>query len=139
MSEVYQINENRLGCFTNGLNYTGFLNGSETQLNLEPVELHGGTLTPGDKIIGFYSGNSRTSFLLEYDYMVYRGRLTEELYFEIYDSKSNAKQGNLFEQRPEWYLTFHMAQSDCLLMFSQPSACWDIRPYKIVRYPKQAV
>ncbi len=137
MAEVYKQSENVLVCYTRGLNYTGFLKGAEKELDQEPVQLEGGTLTPGDRIVGFKSGNSRTSFLLQYDYMTYLGKNGPELYFDIYDSKSHAKQGNLFEERPLWLLTFPMADPGCLLMFSKPGAGWDIRPREIIRFTQQ--
>ena len=134
MANVYRYGENILGCFQNGVHYTGFENGAEGKVHREPVTIYGQTLVPGDKITGFDSGRKRTSFALTSGYMTYIGRSGIELYFEVYDPNKQPSQANLFQQRPKWLLTFHLVGSDCgLLMFSQPGAAYDIHPYKILR------
>lgn len=137
MAEVYQISENILSCFTRGVSYMGFTNGAESCIDKEPIKVIGEVIKPGDMITGFDSGKKRTSFILNYGYMTYVGKRDVSLLFEVYDSKSRAKQGDLFSERPKWYLDFSMiGEWDGFLMFSQPGAAFDIRPKKILRYKK---
>lgn len=138
MADVYRYDENILGCFINGVFYYGFENGAESQVIKETVVLCDQQLVPGDVITGFDSGNKRTSYHLKYGYMTYVGRYKEGILFDVYDPKQKAQQGNLFQQRPKWFLSFALVgNNEGLLMFSQPGACWDIRPYKIIKYEEK--
>lgn len=135
MADVFQLNENTLVCFTQGLHYIGFLNGSESVLDMTPVQVNDELITPGDKIVAFESGNNRTSFNLSRGYMEYKGRMEENLLFEIYDPKAPARQQNLFDKKPLWLLSFvQVSVYGGFLMFSSKSTSYDIHPKKIIRY-----
>jgi hypothetical protein len=135
MADVYRVSKNVLACYTHGVCYTGFENGSETCIEKIPVTLYGNTLTPGEKITGLISGKDRTSFELDYGYMTYMGIFNNELLFEICDPKENVRQLSLFSTPPKWMLSFSLIGTNAgLLMFSQPGACYDIHPFKITRY-----
>ena len=138
MAEVYRYDENTIGCFQYGTFYYGFENGSEKTLIKEPVLIYGQQLIPGDKITGFESGNSRTSFSLSRGFMTYIGKRGADLLFDIYDPKAKPHQSNLFSQRPIWLISFTFIGPDSgLLMFSQPGACYDIHPRKITKIKEE--
>ena len=118
-----------------GVHYYGFENGTQPELNTDPVRLYGQTLTPGDKINGFDSGNSRTSYILADpgDYLTYVGRFGVDLLFQSSPGKK-PQQGNLFQQRPSWYLAFgYVSEFGGLFSASSPGTGWDIQPKKIIR------
>ena len=134
MAEVYQYSENILLCIQNSVHYYGFLNGSEEKINREQVTLYGNTMNPGDKIIGFDSGNVRTSFSLSYGYMTYAGIFSASILFEIYNPKKKPSQADLFNKPPKWFLSFALIGSDSgLLMQSSASGFYDIHPHNIIR------
>lgn len=135
MADVFQLNENTLMCFTQGLHYIGFLNGTESALDMAPVQVNDEVITPGDKIVAFESGNNRTSFNLSRGYMQYMGKLETDLLFDIYDPKAPAKQQNLFDKRPVWLLAFsQVSRYGGFLMFTSRSTSYDIVPKKIIRH-----
>ncbi len=135
MADVYKLSDNILMCFQSGLTYYGFLNGSENSLITEPVQVNDEVIDPGDRIVAFESGNNRTSFNLSRGYMEYKGRMAENLLFEIYDPKSPAKQQNLFDNRPLWLIAFaQISVTGGFLMFSSTSTSFDIHPKEIIRY-----
>lgn len=134
MAEVYQFKENILRCIQRGLHYYGFLNGSDSQIEKQQVILYGNTINPGDKIIGFDSGNIRTSFQLKSGYMIYMGIFAAEILFEIHDPKDKPIQRDLFNERPKWFLSFSVIGPDSgLLMQSSSCGFYDIHPFKIIK------
>lgn len=134
MAEVYRYEENVVGCFTHGAFYYGFENGFMPKLDKEPVTIYGQELYPGDKVVSFDSGNSRTSYGFTRGYMTYMGKMGSDLLFEVFDPQEKPKQGNLFSERPKWFLSFAYVGPDYgLLMFSQPGAGYDIHPKQIIK------
>lgn len=134
MAEVYQYDENVLGCFTDGLHYTGFENGAESQVAEEPFTVFGNTIQPGDIIKAFESGNSRTSFELKDAKLKYIGRFNGEVLFDVIEENPNPRQAGLFDRQTKWLLSFaYVGETAGLLMFSSNQACYDVRPHLIVR------
>lgn len=134
MAEVYQHSENVLFAIQYGSSYFGFENGSENQIKKEPITLYRNVINPGDKIKGFDSGKNRSSFILDYGYMIYSGIYEQNILFEIYDPKAKPRQTDLFNIRPRWFLAFALVGSNAgLLMFSAPGCCYDIHPIKIIQ------
>lgn len=135
MAEVYRYNKNLIGCFTGGLHYFGFEDHNLSRIEQEPVLLFDYELKPGDKIAGFDSGNSRTSFLLKVGYMTYIGKIGDQLLFEVYDPSVGATQQNLFQKKPKWLLSFgYISNHGGLFSASGPGTGWDIQPKKIVKH-----
>lgn len=130
-------NDNIFPIFTRGLNYFGFTNGAEKTIDPQPVVIGSETIHPGDRIVGFSSGKKRSSWLLSYDYMTYKGQMAPFLLFEITDSKTE-QPSSLFHERPVWYLAFAwFPDSFRLHMYSKPECSWDIVPKEIVRYSEK--
>ena len=137
MAEVYRIDKDILSCYQNGQHYYGFENGSESLVTNKPIVLYGNALNVGDKIKGFDSGKERTSFILMYGHMVYKGMFTDDLLFEIHDPKHSNYQADLFQQRPKWLLSFGLlGENSGLLMNSARNCYYDIHPFKIIKWPK---
>lgn len=133
---LYEINENTLIYFTKGVCYKGFMqNSEEKQLEAGSIALAGEMLEVGDKIVGFRGNKDRDTFMLAYDYMIYKGRIGPELLFEVYDHKESKIQ-SLFQERPMWLLSFIRISEDSLQMMSSKSTSWDITVNQIVRYNK---
>jgi len=134
MAEVYRYTENLVGCFTQGLHYYGFEDHDLSRIEQEPVLLYDQEMKPGDKIVGFNSGNNRTSFMLTVGYMTYLGKIGNDLLFEVYDPTVEATQQDLFHQRPKWLLSFaYVSNFGGLFSASGPGKGYDIQPRTIKR------
>jgi len=135
MADVYRQNDNVLQCYAHGLNYVGFERGYESVINPIPLMLFGNTIVPGAKIKALQSGNDRTSFELKDSPITYAGVYDNHVLFEFEEETKSQQQGRLFDEpkRPKWYLAFvYAGETAGLLMFSQPGACYDIRPHQII-------
>lgn len=135
MAEVYRISPNILSCYQHGQHYFGFENGSESLILEAPATIYGNTLNVGDQVKGFDSGKDRSSFILESGCMTYKGWFDRDIVFEISEpNKKKNYQGNLFQPRPKWMLSFgFLGPQSGLLMNSANGCYYDIHPYKILK------
>lgn len=133
MSEVYQHDKNIMCAFMYGIFYYGFEHGSECQIKSEQVILKGNVINPGDKIKGFNSGKDRTSFVLDYGCMIFRGYYNDCLLFEVDAEKP--RKVDLFNERPKWHIAFGLIKcTEILLMLSAPGCGYDINPINVDRF-----
>ncbi|PTN08062.1 hypothetical protein C8N47_111102 [Mangrovibacterium marinum] len=135
MADVYRYKENVLDCYAYGMEYIGFENGQERDIKKDPLKVFGHTIMPGSKITALDSGSDRTSFKIDDTYIVFAGLYDGHALFEIEEETAEVVQGSLFDEPkpPKWFLAMaYVSETAGLLMFSQPGACYDIRPLNVV-------